>query len=127
MGKNSHQTFRLVVTDKRNPRDGKYLEMLGWYNPFGEGEKKLSIKSERIEYWLQKGAQISENAKTLIKKSAPQIIKGINEKKVKKITKTKAEKAPKALKPKAEKPVKEKAEKSVEAKPKKTVKAKSKK
>jgi len=81
-GRTNHQTFRLVVTDKKTPRDGKYLEMIGWYNPLEEKmEKSLFIKSDRVEFWLQKGAQLSDKAKALVKRSAPEIIKTLNEKK----------------------------------------------
>lgn len=92
-GRTNHQTFRLVVTDKRTPRDGKYLEMIGWYNPFEEKiEKSLFIKADRVEFWLQKGAQISQKAKSLVKRSAPEIIKNLNDKKRLKKTKPKAKK-----------------------------------
>ena len=82
MGKTNRKTFRLVVMDKRSPRDGKYLEMLGWYNPFEEGEKNLFVKSQRVEFWLKKGAQLSEKAKSLVKRSAPEVIKNLTEKKL---------------------------------------------
>ena len=59
-GANSRQRFRLVVTDSRNPRDGKYLEMVGWYNPFGADDKNYLIDIPRVQYWLDKGAQISD-------------------------------------------------------------------
>ncbi|EKE20506.1 MAG: 30S ribosomal protein S16, partial [uncultured bacterium] len=65
MGKNNYQTFRLVVLDKRRPRDGKYLEMLGWYNPCAE-KNNLSIKNDRVQFWLEKGAEISDRAKALV-------------------------------------------------------------
>jgi small subunit ribosomal protein S16 len=122
VGKNNRQSFRLVVTDKRNPRDGKYVEMLGWYNPFGEDGKNLSFKTERIEFWLSKGAQISENVKSLLKKTAPQIVKSLNEKKLKKRKAAKPEK--KAVEKAEEK--ESKVEKKA-AKPKKATKAKAKK
>jgi len=81
-GRTNRQSFRLVVTDKKTPRDGKYLEMLGWYNPLEDQvQKNLSIKSDRVEFWLQKGAQLSEKAKALVKRSSPEIIKKLNEKK----------------------------------------------
>jgi len=90
MGRLNRKTFRLVVTDKSNPRDGKYIEMLGWYNPYAENEKNLFIKSERILFWLQKGAQLSQNAKCLIKKADAQVIQSLQERK--KIKKTKKRK-----------------------------------
>ena len=88
MGKTNHQTFRLVVIDKKQPRDGRYLEMLGWYNPFEEGEKSFSVKSERIQHWLEKGAEISIKAKCLIKRAAPEVIKNLIKPKKSKKTKT---------------------------------------
>jgi small subunit ribosomal protein S16 len=93
MGRTNCKTFRLVVTDKRTPRDGKYLEMLGWYNPLEEKqEKHLFVKSDRIQFWIQKGALLSEKAKSLVKRSAPQIIKDLHEKKRLKKVKPKTQK-----------------------------------
>lgn len=82
MGKNNYQTFRLVVLDKRRPRDGKYVEMLGWYNPCVE-KNNLSIKNDRVQYWLEKGAILSERARALVKKAAPDVIKDFYQKKIK--------------------------------------------
>jgi len=75
MGRTNRKTFRLVVIDKRNPRDGKYIEMVGWYNPHEEGEKNLFVKSERVQFWLQNGAILSDKVKALVKKAAPEVIK----------------------------------------------------
>lgn len=73
--------YRLVVTDSRSPRDGKYLEVVGWYNPVAPTEDLLlNIKPDRIQHWLDLGAQLSERAATLVKKTAPGIIKGQTEK-----------------------------------------------
>lgn len=91
-GANSRQRFRLVVTDSRNPRDGKYLEMVGWYNPFGVNEKNYFIDVPRVEYWLANGAQISDRVKTLVKKIAPEVIQKINQKKIAKVAKKRAQK-----------------------------------
>ena len=71
-GKRNRTTYRLVVTDVRAPRDGKYLEMVGTYNPLAAGnEKELVINEERVAHWLGVGAQMTERARTLIKKAAP--------------------------------------------------------
>lgn len=78
-GKKNRQTYRLVLIDGRSKRDGKYLENLGWYNPF-EVQNNLSINAERVAYWLDKGAEISEQAKSLVAKSAPAVMKSYNEK-----------------------------------------------
>lgn len=100
MGKTNRQTFRLVVIDKRSPRDGKYIEMVGWYNPLeAKDEKNLLVKSERVDFWLQKGAVLSPRVKSLVKRAAPEIIKGLNAKLLKK-AKPKSKKPKVAAKPK---------------------------
>ena len=86
-GANSRQRFRLVVTDSRHPRDGKYLEMVGWYNPFGETDKNYFIDVPRVQYWLDNGAQISDRVKSLVKRFAPEVFKGLTQKKVAKVAK----------------------------------------
>lgn len=75
-GRTNGQTYRVVVTNERNPRDGKYVEMVGWYNPIeSEQEKQFSLDTGRIEFWLKQGAIISDNVKSLVMKTAPEIIK----------------------------------------------------
>ncbi len=86
-GANSRQRFRLVVTDSRNPRDGKYLEMVGWYNPFGADDKNYFIDVPRVEYWLGNGAQISDRVKSLVKRFAPEVVQKLTQKKVAKVAK----------------------------------------
>ncbi len=81
-GRTNRSFYRLVVTDSRAPRDGKYVEALGWYNPIeAEDDKKLAIKSDRIQHWLNVGAQLTDNAANLIRITAPQIIADLTEKK----------------------------------------------
>lgn len=79
-GKNNRRSFRLVVTDTRSPRDGKYVEKLGFYDPL-VAENNFKANAERILFWLDKGALCSERAKALIKKVAPEVIKHWNDKK----------------------------------------------
>lgn len=80
-GRTNRAFYRLVVTDSRSPRDGKYVEALGWYNPIEEeDDKKLAIKTDRIQHWLNVGAQLTDNAENLIRKSAPHIIQAQVEK-----------------------------------------------
>jgi small subunit ribosomal protein S16 len=81
-GANSRQSFRLVVTDERSPRDGKYIEMLGWYNPYGEAAKNMQIDVPRLQYWLGVGAVISDRAKSLVKRFAPEVVQELTAKKV---------------------------------------------
>jgi len=62
--------YRIVVADKRAPRDGRFIEQLGFYNPNARGnEETLRIDSERLQYWLGEGAQMSERVAQLAKKA----------------------------------------------------------
>lgn len=75
-GRNNRPFYRLVLTDVRSPRDGKYIEMLGWYNPFeAEIDKGIFVDAERVQHWLNNGAQLSERAESLVTKVAPAIIR----------------------------------------------------
>ena len=71
MGANRDISFRVVATDSRFPRDGKSLELLGWYDPKREGVN-FSLKLDRIDYWKSKGAQVSDTVASLIKKARAQ-------------------------------------------------------
>jgi len=90
-GANSRQRFRIVVTDSRNPRDGKYNEMLGWYNPFGETGKNYFIDVPRIQYWVDNGAQVSDCVKSFVKKSSPEVIQQWTQRKMAKVAKRRAQ------------------------------------
>lgn len=62
--------YRVMVADSRRPRDGKFIEIVGRYNPLARGsEKKLDLKLDRIQEWINKGAQPSDTVKSLIKKA----------------------------------------------------------
>lgn len=78
-GRTNRQTYRLVACDTRVKRDGKYLDHLGSYDPFAP-EGNISIDEEKTLHWLSVGAQMSEEAKSLIARVAPRIIKQWNEK-----------------------------------------------
>lgn len=80
-GRNNLQTYRVVLADVRSPRDGKYLEMLGWYNP-SLAENNISVDQERIAYWISQGAKLSENVENLLSKVAPTILKDLHQKQV---------------------------------------------
>ena len=68
MGQRKRPFYRIVVADNRFPRDGKFLEVLGTYDP-RQKEKGVVIHSEKVEAWLKKGAQPSDTVKVLLKKS----------------------------------------------------------
>ena len=68
MGSRNAAFFRLVVQDARRAPTGRFIETLGWYDPKREGTN-FSIKLDRVDYWLARGAQPSETAVSLIKKA----------------------------------------------------------
>lgn len=60
--------YNIVVTDSRNPRDGRFIERVGFYNPVApEGTEKLRVETDRVTYWRSQGAQISPTAARLVK------------------------------------------------------------
>lgn len=61
--------YRIVAADSRNKRDGRFLEILGHYNPVAS-DKPLSLKAERVQHWLDNGAQPSSTVRRLIKRNA---------------------------------------------------------
>jgi len=63
--------YKVVVADKRSPRDGKFIEMIGTYDPKKPGHNS-TIKLDRVEYWISKGAQPSDTVRSLIKKNKKQ-------------------------------------------------------
>lgn len=89
-GANSRQKFRIVVTDIRYPRDGKYVEKLGWYNPFAPNDKNHFIDIPRLQYWIDNGAQISDRVRSLVKTMAPDVVNQITQKQVAKRAKARA-------------------------------------
>ncbi|ALJ56574.1 30S ribosomal protein S16 [Candidatus Xiphinematobacter sp. Idaho Grape] len=60
--------YRVVVTDRRHPRDGRFIEIVGRYNPRSR-ESDFSVELSRVEYWLGVGAQPSQTVRDLIKKA----------------------------------------------------------
>lgn len=66
MGKTKQPSYRVVVADSRSPRDGKFIEIIGYYEPIRQ-PKVLHIKQDRARYWLGVGAQPSETVVHLLK------------------------------------------------------------
>jgi len=90
-GSVNNPAFRVVVCDSRAPRDGKYLEAVGWYHPRMKDEsKKYELKVDRIQFWLSQGAEISDKVEFLVKKASPGMIQAMHAKKAQKKTKPKA-------------------------------------
>ncbi len=65
-GKTKQPSYRLVIADKRSPRDGKFIEIIGHYNPIRQ-PKVLEVKADRARYWLGVGAQPSDTVVHLLK------------------------------------------------------------
>ena len=63
--------YTVVVTDSRNRRDGRFIERVGFYNPVaGKSEEGLRIAHERIAYWQERGAKLSDTVAMLVKRAA---------------------------------------------------------
>ncbi|HEU0202985.1 MAG TPA: 30S ribosomal protein S16 [Burkholderiaceae bacterium] len=60
--------FNIVATDSRNPRDGRFIERVGFYNPVATGgETKFRVAADRLSYWQGTGAQLSPTVARLVK------------------------------------------------------------
>lgn len=60
--------YHLVVMDSRNPRDGGFIERVGFYNPIATGqEERLRVDTERVEYWRVQGAKTSQSVDKLLR------------------------------------------------------------
>jgi small subunit ribosomal protein S16 len=68
VGKKKQPSYRIVVADSRAPRDGRFIEMIGFYNPLTD-PPTFKIKEERALYWLSQGAQPTEPVLRLLKKT----------------------------------------------------------
>jgi small subunit ribosomal protein S16 len=65
-GQKGQPSYRLIIADKESPRDGRFLEIVGFYNPRTE-PATLNIKEDRIYEWMSKGAQPTESVAQLFK------------------------------------------------------------
>src|ERR1041385_7827092 len=70
-GAKNRPYYKVVVADSRSPRDGKFIEAIGTYDPKKSGHNS-SLNVERAEYWISKGAQPSDTVRSLIKKNKKQ-------------------------------------------------------
>ncbi len=69
VGSKKNPIFRVVVADRRAPRDGKFIEILGRYNPQTD-PSTIDLDTERIEEWIGKGAEVSNTVQKLMKAAA---------------------------------------------------------
>ena len=104
-GRKNRPFYRIVVTDKRMPRDGRYIERLGTFNPLlaKDNTQRLSFNEERIKYWLGQGAQPSDRVARFLGQAGiiPMPEQGNNPKKGEPSEKTKMRLADKEEKKKA--------------------------
>lgn len=68
MGAKKAPYYRIVVADSRSPRDGRFIEEIGTYDPLNESEK-LKVDLERARYWIANGAQPTDTVRGLLKKA----------------------------------------------------------
>ncbi len=71
IGAKNAPAYRIVVADSRSPRDGRFIEELGYYDPKKKADT-FRLDLERVKYWLNKGAQPTETVASLIEKAGKQ-------------------------------------------------------
>ena len=81
-GMKKQPSYRIVVSDSRSPRDGRFIEIIGHYNPRVEPQAEVVVNTEKAREWINKGARPSDTARALLVKA------GVD---VKPATQTKAE------------------------------------
>lgn len=67
MGAKKAPYYRIVVADSRSPRDGRFIEEIGMYDPMADGDK-IKVDMERAKYWIANGAQPTDTVRGLLKK-----------------------------------------------------------
>ena len=68
VGRKKAPMYRIVVADSKSPRDGKFIEIVGQYQP-RTGDKAINLKSDRIHHWLDNGAQPTDTVRSLLRKA----------------------------------------------------------
>ncbi len=68
MGKKHRPFYRLVVADSRAPRDGKFIDIIGYYDPVKE-PPEIKVDEEKVKEWIKKGAQPTSQAKWVMRKA----------------------------------------------------------
>lgn len=75
-GSANRRTYRLVLADGRERRDGKYIEKFGWYDPSKKANDSL-LDEARIKYWIDQGAQFTPDAEALVARAHPELMREI--------------------------------------------------
>ncbi|MCY7387537.1 MAG: 30S ribosomal protein S16 [Burkholderiales bacterium] len=77
-GAKNRPFYNIVVADSRNPRDGRFVERVGFYNPLAkEGEEAVRIAMDRLTYWQGKGAQASDTVMRLVRKHGKKVVAAV--------------------------------------------------
>lgn len=69
MGAKKKPFYRIIVTEKRSKRDGRFVESIGYYDPC-RNPANVKLDQERVNYWLERGAQPSDTVRSIIKRNA---------------------------------------------------------
>ena len=72
-GRKKQPFYRIIVADSQAPRDGKFLDIVGTYDPM-QNPAAISIDNEKLETWMKKGAKPTETVERLIKKCVPGVV-----------------------------------------------------
>lgn len=67
-GRSKQPYYRIVIADSRSPRDGRFIEIIGQYAP-RQGETALNLKTDRVNHWLDNGAQPTDTVRSLLRKA----------------------------------------------------------
>src|ERR687885_2495743 len=69
VGRKKAPTYRIVVADSKSPRDGKFIEIVGQYAPRSSDAQRVNVNVERINYWMDVGAQPSDTVRSLLRRA----------------------------------------------------------
>ena len=68
VGRKKAPVYRIVIADSKSPRDGKFIEIVGQYQP-RTGDQAINLKGDRVNHWLDKGAQPTDTVRSLLRKA----------------------------------------------------------
>ena len=80
VGRKKAPAYRIVVADSKSPRDGKFIEIIGQYAPRQTDDQKLTVDLDRVNYWMNVGAQPSDTVRSLLRRAG--VLKAIHEERV---------------------------------------------
>ena len=83
-GCRNHAAYRIVAADERSPRDGKFLELLGWYDTAIKDDNNFKVDLEGVDRWLSKGAKMSTTVASLVRRARNPELKPHHARKAKK-------------------------------------------